>query len=314
MATLLICIRHYLSHNKKYRAHRSTKRGSSSFNLVPLLLLWIAHPNIVHGSSSCDLRPEYGNLFQDALDDLDQRMDALVSDLDDIGLPPLTDTLPITDILDLKSQVFDTLFGTADVREEWINGTTSEVLDIKDKLEKNVEKSGGEVIIACDFDEAAKRFKMDLTVKGSVPNLNIASSLLVPKVTFLPASLPSLDMTVPTIDASYELSLPLTVDLKNKKFSLGETKAEFGVKFSANVQKGLPLLADQAIDFDGMFDVEADFAYSSKTKSWLSRGHFDASLEATVADRTGLFDSSASLGILAADDNMFDDNPREYIV
>lgn len=304
--------------------------------VLPLMMLGVGStPKLVSAStSSCALQPEYKNLFTSALNSLDARFTSLVTDLDDIGLPPLTNTLLITNILDLKEQVFDELFGTKEEREEWIgiedDTIDDTVLDIKDRLDSNfanmksVLGHAGQLTVDCVFDEDVKRFKMDVTLVGSIP-LDLASklsSLAVPQVIFLPSSLPSLDMNpLPTVAANYELTLPLTLDLKSKQFKLGEIKAELDVEFSADVQKDLPLVANRAsIGFSGLFDIEANFAYSSLSTSanngWTLNGQFGASMEATLAiidSNSGLFEGAGgTLGVRAFDDNIFDGNPRKY--
>ena len=278
---------------------------------------------LVGSSSSCNLPPDYRKLYLDALTALDQRISQeIVQELDAIGLPPLADTLLLGNILDFHFQVFEEIFGWQDLREEWIN-VTEDILDISEVLHANFEavignaNGGGNLNVVCDYDEDAKRFKMDLTVQGFIPALELSSKeeepATVPQVTFLPHPLPSLDMTtIPTLEVSYQLELPVSVDLKLNKFTLGETRADLRVKLlGAGVEKELPILGSGArIEFTGALDVEASFAYSSiSTKKWSSAGSFVARLDATTTDGTG----TANLGVLASDEDMFDSKPRKYL-
>ena len=281
-----------------------------------LLLSLLTTPPSVAGQE-CKLPNSYRSFFSDGLNSLDARVETeIVGGLDGIGLPPLANTLALKNILDLKAQVFDELFGAdSAAREAWIMASDASdgLLDIAAELKGNLDKvaAASNLIIECTHDEDAKRFTMVVSMEGKEAALNIAPdviSSLSAGVTFLPSQLPALDMTIPTFDITYALSLRLTVDMKQKRFTLGETTVDFGVKFKAQVEKDLPILAHSSIEFTGILNVEANFRYSSHDEldPWSSDGNFNAGLAASTTDGTS---STATLGIVAEDANMFDSTP-----
>lgn len=159
--------------------------------------------------------------------------------LNDIGLPPLETSLRPSDIIDLQGELFDELFGNETERSEWLNVTSD--IDIEAKLQSNLVYVIGnpELNLTCSLNETLERFKLDVVMKGSV---DASSVSVVPQVSLLPDSFPSLDLNVSTLDFGYELRLPINLNLARKRFTLGDTQVDFWTKFSAVASQDLPVL------------------------------------------------------------------------
>ena len=286
---------------------KSNKSNRSRSTLLLLLVSLLTTPTQVYGSSgSCNLPLEYREKFQDALDSLEERVDDdIVAKLNKIGLPPLQTSIVMSNVIDFKIQVFEELFGTPDIRNEWLD-VPDEFLNLAARMEKNFLKALGHSSSYINCKVVDKRFSMDVGVVGSVLKLELASDIL-PEISFLPDSLPSLDLATPVFDISYEFHMPVTVDLNLKKFILGETTLEFAAEFSTALSKELPILSDGSISFDGSIGMNASFSYSS-IHQWSSSGSYEATLEANTTDGT----STANLGLRAYDDDMLDDTARKF--
>lgn len=257
----------------------------------------------------------FNTYFLNGLDELQVKVDDLVNvGMNSLGLGPLSGSLLPTDIFDLKTQVYDTLFEDfffedETEREEWIEIT--EGLNIAQALENKLPAAN--VDISCDFfnetssedsEENIVRFKVIVAVNGSaiVNDLDVS-----PTATFLPEGLESLDIVEPTIEVEYGLAFPLTLSLNLKKALIGEIEASLSAELSASVSKDLSILDSTRVAFTGDIGLGVELLYSS-FNGFLSTGSFDASLLAEASTDYG----TADLGLTADDANIFDEKPRKY--
>ena len=246
-------------------------------------------------------REKFSNLFLTALDKLEKRVDEVDDIFDEIGLGPLGDSLSVGDIFNFKAGLFEKLFGTSEERTGWINETSSTIIDIHAKLNENIDKVSGidRLNVTCVLlnDDT---YTLDLTVHGSISSVDST----YPEVMLLPpGSFPRLGLNVSTLEAGYELTLPFTLyNGVNKIAHLGETRAKLSLELNASISEILPILSNENITFNGMFNLNALHSYSS-IHGTSPLGSFSANLESDVAD--------LSVALKARDDNIFDDNPRE---
>ena len=260
----------------------------------------------MHGGDCAEnLLPEgLQGLLIDALNELDGRQDEIIDSFDDLGIAPLGASLKLTDIWDLKTDVFDKLIGSATDRIDWINVT--EPIDIHQELaDRFVDVTGSnpsDLGISCDYDDTTDKFTLFVEVSGDISDY-APSGTLTPEVTFLPSSFPSLDLDAPTFGISYELNLPLIIYGALGRFVLGETKASLSTKFMTTVEGQLPILADETVSFEGELALDAGLSYSSVSGISAS-GMFNASLSAGDG-------GSNALQLLVADSDIFDSNPRK---
>ena len=87
---------------------------------------------------------------------------------------------------------------------------------------------------------------------------------------------------------------------------IGEIAITFGAALGTNVMQSIPLTSTVSQNFQGGMDLHFDFAFSSIT-DWAYTGDYEASLTAASSVGTQV----ADLGLIATDDDMFDDVPRE---
>ena len=273
------------------------------------LSLWLS-PVVGSGSpvatGSCQGldQEKFSNLFLAALDKLDKRVGDEVDNIfDEIGLGPFGTSLSVGDIYNFRAGLFEKLFGTNEERTAWINNTTSPTIDIRAKLNENIANDIGidRLNVTCVLLNDTYMF--DLTVHGSISSVDFID----PQVTLLPpASFPRLGLNVSTLGARYELTLPFTLyHGVNKIAHLGETQAKLSLQLNASISEILPILLNKNITFNGVFNLNAIYSYSS-IQGTSSFGSFSADLETDVADLAG-----KKVALKAQDDNIFDDNPRE---
>ena len=250
LLTLLADPRRFLAPTTCPRPHRLFKlrgylwptdrlaiRKKKRWCVIYLLPHIVAH---TPGSASCIIDQNYNDLLLSALNQLsDNFADVIALSLNDIGLPPLETSLRPSDIIDLQGELFDELFGNETERSEWLNVTSD--IDIEAKLQSNLVYVIGnpELNLTCSLNETLERFKLDVVMKGSV---DASSVSVVPQVSLLPDSFPSLDLNVSTLDFGYELRLPINLNLARKRFTLGDTQVDFWTKFSAVASQDLPVL------------------------------------------------------------------------
>jgi hypothetical protein len=268
-------------------------------------------------TARCLLPEAFNHYFQLALNDVSSTLDTLVIEgLEEIGFGPVG-ALSLNDFVNFKEQVFEPLFGTEEERNGWINVTAD--LDVKAQLQANLESVVGftlpELSVKCKDentddlgrDELPYRFAMEFKLFGTLlgTDLDLASLsrsiALLPEDTFDPLS-----FTVENLSADYSVILPLSLDIKRRKFMIGEIKIAFDADLSANVLQEITLTETVSQDFGGNLDMNIEFSYSS-TSDWAYTAGYNASLTAETSVGTAV----AELGLFAHDDDLFDDKPRE---
>jgi hypothetical protein len=268
-------------------------------------------------TTNCLLPEAFNPYFQHALDEVSATFEThVVQGLKDIGLGPIA-SLSINDLMNFKEHVFDPLFGDEVQRNGWINVTTA--LDVKTQLESNLNNVIGsipkELSMRCDTettddleeDELPYRFAMTFVLSGRVLGTDLELASLSPSIAVLPEdTFDPLSLSVQTLSADYEITLPLTLDTKRRKFMIGEITITFGAALSSNVLQSIPLTDTVSQNFQGTMDVNAELSFSS-ISDWAYTASFDASLKAATSDGTAV----AELGLIAQDDDLFDDKPRE---
>lgn len=241
----------------------------------------------------------------------------MVGGLDDIGFGPIA-SLSINDIIDFKASVFDPLFGDPTERNTWINVTSD--LDITAQLESQLNGIVGdaqELSMTCELEvtddidenegELAYRFAMEFVLSGNILGADLNLGVLSPKIAILPENMfESLDLTIDALSANYVLKLPLTMDEKRRKFMIGEITVDFNVDLSTTVSQSIPLTETISQNIGGNMVITANFYYSS-VKDWAYMASFEAGLTAETAVGTEV----ANLGLIAKDDDLFDNKPRE---
>ena len=280
-------------------------RRSGMVSRLSLIGMFFFNP-LLALADTCNLPQGYESYFLQALAEVEDSIDTKVkSGFESIGLGPLGSSLPVSNVLDFKSEVFVKLFGEVQDRASLFN-ITSDVLNIADTLESNVETlTGGaaKLSLNCDFDEEKKLFSFNAVVMNSDVGKVIEETA---EVTLLPAAFPSFDIT-PTLNLAYNLGVPLQISLQSKRFFIGEVTADLSAKFVAELSKPLDILDDSTITFTGMLDLGASLSYSSITE-FAQTGSFTAALNAAT-DPNGV----PNLGIRATDDNIFDAIVRKCI-
>lgn len=291
------------------------KRCSRAMLALSLAALTTAIPSVQ--GNSCILPTAFNPYFQAALDDVEDTLSThVVGGLDDIGLGPITE-LSINDVLNFKENIFEPLFGDQTVRNEWINVTTE--VDVTAYLESKLDSIIGSappgLSLACELettddlaeDELPYRFAVEFAVSGSLVETDLDVSSLSAKIAVLPEdSFDPLALTMETLSADFDLRLPFTIDTKRKKFMIGEISATFKAALNMNVLQSIQLTDTVNQSFQGSLAVDASFLYSSKS-DWT----YVASFEAKLAAETSVGTAVANLGLIAADDDLFDDEPRE---
>lgn len=153
--------------------HRQSIRKSFTRNTLSVL---IALTTLNPVESSCNLPATFNPYFQAALNSIEETFtEEVISGLNDIGLGPVA-SLSWNDVLNLKENVFDPLFGDSIQRNTWINVTNA--LDVKAQLEGNLDAIIGaippELTVTCALEttddleegELPYRFGMELELSG----------------------------------------------------------------------------------------------------------------------------------------------------
>ena len=218
------------------------------------------------------------------------------------GISPGT-SLAISEVLDIQTELFDSLFGDETQRDAWINAGSD--VDIEAELSANLANVIGspELDLTCSFNETLESFSLDVDLAGSVQGSSL--SAIAPQISLLPDSLPAFDLDIPTLNFGYKLTFQINVG-KNK-FLLGETKIDFFLDFLATASQDLPILPSADVSLTGTLGVEANFTYSSLAQGWAYVGGYLGTLDAAASAAP----SVANLGLRVYDGDMFDDEPRE---
>ncbi|EJK77783.1 hypothetical protein THAOC_00363, partial [Thalassiosira oceanica] len=285
---------------------------SKAMRALRVVITLVGSAPVVSPSLTCDidLPMEYFSLMNETLVALESHFQTeIVDGLNMIGLP-LVPGLGLSDVLDLKSTVFDGLFGSEDDRTTWLNSATSAV-DVRQTVLTNAASElagslGATIDVGCSHNAELQRYSMDIVVDGSVAGLALDDDSLAASI--LPESLGQASISSPVFDITYGAQIPMHLDLAAKKFDLGDVAADLSVKLSAELEvSALPILEGQgSLTLTGSGSMAGTFTYS-RIKGWSSTGSLDAALEATtVAEGTT---SLANIGLRARDNEIFDATP-----
>lgn len=236
--------------------------------------------------------------------------------LNEIGLGPIAG-LSINDLIDFKEHVFDPLFGNPIERNAWINVTKA--LDVKAQLESRLDDLLGsipkELSMTCELEttddleegELPYRFAMEFALSGSFLGDDLDFAALSPQIAVLPEdTFDPLTLTMDALSANYSFTLPLTIDTKRRKFKIGEIDIALEAAMNTKVLQSIALTDTISQNFKGDLAMEAKLLYSS-VKDWSYTASFDARLIAETSVGTGV----ANLELIAADDDLFDSEPRK---
>jgi hypothetical protein len=283
--------------------------------LTALLALTTATPNVY--AQNCLIPETFNPYLQAALDGIESTLTThVVGGLNDIGLGPVSG-LSMNDLVNFKENVFVPLFGSQIERNEWINVSTA--VDVMTQLESKLDDVIGsippELSMMCEFEETdgleegdlPYRLAVEIVLAGSILGTDLDLASISPDIAVLPEdSFDPLTLTMNTLTADYDLRLPFTIDVKRKKFMIGEITAMLGAALNMDVSQNIPLTDTVSQTFEGGLAMEASLFYSS-----VSDWSYTASFEANLMAETSVGTAVANLGLIAADDDLFDDKPRK---
>lgn len=252
--------------------------------------------------SECILTEEFGDLFLKAVTALEVEVeDQVQAGLEGIGLGALGDSLPIAELIDVKTDLVDPLLSGD--RAGWINSDEVEEAlrtDLSVPLQSNLDALGlpgsPTVAVACPVTD--QRMQFSLTLVGSLEQTPAA-----PSIGLLPDPLPALQITMDPVQVNYDLDFTFTVDLEFNTFSLGNIEVSVNFMAGGSIIQDLDILpSGTSVTFDGTFGLSAEFDYSS-VNDWSQLGSFNVNTMATSSPAV------ASLSLSASDDNIFDTTP-----
>ena len=284
--------------------------------MLALVSLVTATPSPVQGQE-CVLPETFNPYFQAALNDVESTLsNQVVGELDDIGLGPISQ-LSVNNLINFKENIFDQLFGNTSERNGWINVTSD--VDVRAQLEANLDAVVGstppELSMTCVLEttedlvdgEPPYRFAIEFALSGNLLGTDLDLASLSPEIAVLPeTSFDPLSLSLETLTADYEMKLLLTIDTKRRKFSIGEIAVALDAALSTTVLQDIQLADTVDQSFQGSLAVDVSLSYST-VKDWVYTASFEASLTAETSAGTAV----ASLGLIASDDDVFDDKPRE---
>jgi hypothetical protein len=264
----------------------------------------------------CLVPETYAPYFQAALDNVESTLSShVVGGLDDIGFGPIAQ-LSIKDLVNFEDDIFQPLFGDQTERNDWINVTADvDILSyLESKLEDVIGSTPPDLNVACDFEatddleegDLPYRYALEFVLSGHLLETDLDVTSLSPEIAVLPEELfDPLSLTMEGLSADYELRLPMTLDTKRRKFMIGEIAIMLNVTMNSHVSQNIPLTETVSPVFEGSLDVDARLSYSS-VSDWAYTASFETSLTAETS-------AVANLGLIASDDDLFDDKPREYL-
>lgn len=300
-------------------ARSPTGQGKKGRALTTALLAVTAIPAIL-GQDDCLLPETFNPYFQSALDDIESTLTThVVGGLNDIGLGPIT-SLSINDLVNFKENIFDPLFGNPVERNDWINVTSA--VDVTAQLQSKLDDVIGSIppvlSMMCRLEttddlaegEPPYRFAMEFAISGDIIGADLDLTSLSPKIAVLPEdSFDPLSLTMDTLSANYDFRLPVTIDTKRKKFMIGEITITFETSLNTNVLQSIPLTETVSQNFQGNLALDASLSYSS-VSDWAYTASFESSLTAETSVGTAV----ANLRLIAGDEDIFDDKPREFFI
>ena len=209
------------------------------------------------------------------------------------------------------------MFGNTSERNGWINVTSD--VDVRAQLDANLDAVVGstppELSMTCVLEttedledgEPPYRFAIEFALSGNLLGTDLDLASLSPEIAVLPeTSFDPLSLSLETLTADYEMKLLLTIDTKRRKFSIGEIAVALDAALSTTVLQDIQLADTVDQSFQGSLAVDVSLSYST-VKDWVYTASFEASLTAETSAGTAV----ASLGLIASDDDVFDDKPRE---
>ena len=322
------CSRHFcrfLSRQPAYAQRAAgTKDSSTSFRCwVPWLFIGIiilpscaatgetAGPRRLQ-VSGCPLPLDFQDLFLAAMEDHDTQLrEKLVQAMDSIGFVPFGVSLPVSGIIDLKTDVVDLVLGTQEDRQRWFaENADAETFDLASILEKNGEEAGINITVACTLGTNGEGQLSDFSLQlGLTGSDELALESLSPEISILPHSFPPFDITSPLAKVTYSVNVSATIEQLVNRFTVDEIEARLHLDdFQASVGKRLEITASTPIEFSGRIEMRAEFYWKSGD-GWDVWGSYKGQLKAEAGDSGDL--SVANLALVAEDDNFFDDEPRK---
>ena len=131
---------------------------------------------------------------------------------------------------------------------------------------------------------------------------------LTPSINVLPENTyDPFQLTVDTLQANYQLTIPLTLDGKRRKFKIGEIAISFNSSLDTNIMQAIPLTDTVSQNFHGNLQMNGNLEYSSVSK-WKYTADFQASLTASTSVGTEV----SNLGFILEDDDLYDNEPRKF--
>lgn len=315
---------HYLGPNNviSWQVDRNNPKPASPSNnkgraLTILLALTTAIPSAQ--GQNCVLPETFNPYFQEALDDVESTFTThIISGIDDIGLGPIAQ-LSINDLVNFRDDIFVPLVGDSIERNEWINVTTA--LDVETHLLSKLDGVIGtvppELSMECQLEttddleegDLPYRFALELVLSGSFTGTDLDLASLSPEISLLPEdTFDSSTLTIDALLAEYEVRLPMTMDTKRRKFMIGEVAITFDASLGMKVQQSVQLTEAVSSNFQGDLALDVSLSYSS-VNDWTYTASFDGSLTADSIAGTVV----TSLGLIATDTDLFDDEPRECL-
>ena len=249
----------------------------------------------------CVIGEEYKDLFLQALDEMEEKIqDDVKERIDNLGLGPLGLSFS-EDILNVKEDVFDSLFPPAD-RDAWFDDVNE--VDLEAKLQAELIL-GGSLEVNCGLETNPERLEFGLIFKSSVIAVTLPVEVSSSSIAVLPDPLPVLDLDVDDPMIEYNLTLPFVISLDANQVSLGEVKVNVDASIDASISQDLPiLLNDEAVTFVGTISAFVSFDYSSYSQLTYDGSYLlDASVDASSTNTV------ANLALTAHDDNFFDSKP-----
>ena len=137
----------------------------------------------------------------------------------------------------------------------------------------------------------------DLDLTSFTPSINV-----LPENTYYP-----IQLTIDMLQANYQLTIPLTLDGKRRKFMIGEIEIAISFALDTSVMQTIPLTDTVSQNFQGTLQLNGNLSYSSVSK-WAYMANFQASLTAATSVGTEV----ANLGLILGDDDLYDNEPREF--
>ena len=144
---------------------------------------------------------------------------------------------------------------------------------------------------------------------GSLAGSDLDLTSFTPSINVLPENAyDPIQLTIDTLQANYQLTIPLTLDGKRRKFMIGEIEIAISFALDTSVMQAIPLTDTVSQNFQGTLQLNGNLSYSSVSK-WAYMANFQASLTAATSVGTEV----ANLGLILEDDDLYDNEPRKFL-